>query len=132
MLLPKKLNIIFVSKTRNAGEQFAHIHNVRLMWLQAANPDLLKKKNKIEKKKMITQKALAGELNKSAKAIASLLEAGFELGKIKGLKPHPSVFWGYLISLESHHRSQIILCLKQAGHPVDKKIVFGLWEWGTK
>ena len=30
------------SKGRNVGEQFAHIHNVRLMWLQVADPDLMK------------------------------------------------------------------------------------------
>lgn len=128
----KNLNIISASKGRNVSEQFAHIHNVRLMWLQAANPDLLKGQTKMEKEKMITKKALAGELNKSAKALASLLEAGFEQGKIKGFKPHPAAFLGYLISHESHHRGQIVLCLKQAGRPVDKKILFGLWEWGTK
>src|SRR5258705_1020185 len=30
------------SKGRSAGEQFAHIHNLRLMWLKAAAQDLLK------------------------------------------------------------------------------------------
>ena len=32
---------VWASKGRSVGEQFAHIHNVRLMWLQAAAPDLL-------------------------------------------------------------------------------------------
>ncbi len=127
-----KLTIISASKGRNVGEQFAHIHNVRLMWLQAANPDLLKGQTKIEKEKPITKRALAVELIKSGKAIASLLEAGFEMGKIRGFKPHPAAFLGYLISHESHHRGQIILCLKLAGHPVSKKILFGVWEWGNK
>ena len=30
------------SKGRSVGEQFAHLHNVRLMWLKAAALDLLK------------------------------------------------------------------------------------------
>ena len=30
------------SKGRSVGEQFAHIHNVRLMWLKSAGPELLK------------------------------------------------------------------------------------------
>ena len=32
------LNDAVASKGRNIGEQFAHIHNVRLMWLKAAAP----------------------------------------------------------------------------------------------
>ena len=37
------------SKGRTVGEQFAHLHNVRLMWLKAAAPDLLAGLTKIEK-----------------------------------------------------------------------------------
>ena len=55
------LTDISASKGRNVGEQFAHIHNVRLMWLKAANPDLLNGQNKIEKG-VITQKQLTDEL----------------------------------------------------------------------
>lgn len=125
------LTDISASKGRNVGEQFAHIHNVRLMWLKAANPDLLNGQSKIEKV-AITKQSLKDELNKSATAITALLQSGFEQGKIKGFKPHPAAFFGYLISHESHHRGQIMLCLKQSGHPVDQKVQYGLWEWGSR
>lgn len=125
------LQDVSASKGRNVGEHFAHMHNVRLMWLKAANPELLATQNKIEKEN-ITKKQLASELTKSSNAIASLLTTGFKEGKIKGFKPHPSAFLGYLISHESHHRGQIMLALKQSRHPVDQKTQYGLWEWGSR
>lgn len=126
------LTCISASKGRNVGEQFAHIHNVRLMWLKAAAPDLLEGLTKVEKETTITKKMLSTELKKSADAIAALLKKGFEEGKIKGFKPHAYAFYGYLISHDSHHRGQIMLSLKQAAHPVDQKTQYGLWEWGSR
>jgi len=125
------LTDVSASKGRTVGEQFAHIHNVRLMWLKASAPELLEGLTKIEKD-VITKQLLAAELTKSAEAMATLLQTGLEAGKIKGFKPHAAAFLGYLISHESHHRGQIMLTLKQAGHPVDKKVQFGLWEWGSR
>ncbi|HXH19321.1 MAG TPA: DinB family protein, partial [Chitinophagales bacterium] len=79
-----------------------------------------------------SKKLLADSLKKSADAVKALLEKGFKEGKIKNFKPHPAAFFGYLISHESHHRGQIILALKQSGHPLDKKIQYGIWEWGSR
>jgi uncharacterized damage-inducible protein DinB len=120
------------SKGRSVGEQFAHIHNVRLLWLTAAKPDLLKGLEKIEKEKGITKSQLKKAITQSSKAINALLAASLKEGKVKGFKPHPMGFLGYLISHESHHRGQIMLCLKQSGHPADKKVGFGMWEWGVR
>ena len=118
------------SKGRNVGEQFAHIHNVRLMWLQVADVSLMKGLEKIEKEKGITKSILKKSLEASTKSIESLLEN--LNGKVKGFKPHATAFLGYLLAHEGHHRGQILLCLKQSGHMVDKKIQFGIWEWGSR
>lgn len=126
------LNDISASKGRKVGDQFAHLHNVRMMWLKVASPDLLKGLVKLDKEVKIDKALLVTELNKSAQAVAQLLEKGISEGKIKGFKPHPTAFLGYLISHESHHRGQIMLALKQSGHAVDQKTQYGLWEWGTR
>jgi uncharacterized damage-inducible protein DinB len=131
-LEPPSLGTFSASKGRNVGEQFAHIHNVRLMWLKSAAPDLLKGLDKIEKEIAGDKKLLSKSLEASGAAIKLLLERGLQEGKVKGFKPHPAAFLGYLISHESHHRGQIMLSLKQAGHPVDKKIAYGIWEWGVR
>ncbi|HEY6122997.1 MAG TPA: DinB family protein [Pyrinomonadaceae bacterium] len=121
------------SKGRSVGEQFAHIHNVRLMWLKSAAPDLLAGLAKIEKPAANDKKVLRKSLSASAQAIRSLLTRSVDAdGRIKGFKPHALAFLGYLISHESHHRGQIVLSLKQAGHQLDKKVLYGIWEWGTR
>ena len=121
------------SKGRSVGEQFAHIHNVRLMWLKSAAPELLKGLQKIEAEEATDKSMLRSSLVNSGKAIGMLLETSLQNeGKIKGFKPHAPAFLGYLISHESHHRGQIALSLKQSGKPLDKKIAYGLWEWGVR
>ena len=121
------------SKGRSVGEQFAHMHNVRLMWLKSAAPELLKGLVKLENDQANDKKLLAKSLADSGKAIGALLAQSLEAGgKVRGFKPHAAGFLGYLISHESHHRGQIALSLKQAGKPLDKKIGYGIWEWGVR
>ena len=130
---PAALVSLSASKGRTVGEQFAHIHNVRLMWLKSAAPELLAGLVKIEKEQAVDKKLLRKCLAESGETIKSLLSKSLrDGGKVKGFKPHVSAFLGYLVSHESHHRGQIILSLKQAGKPLDKKILYGIWEWGVR
>ncbi len=130
---PEALTAVSASKGRNVADQIAHIHNVRLMWLASAAPELLAGLEKIEKGKAADKNVLATALTASGRAIETLLRNSLATGgRIKGFKPHAAAFLGYLISHESHHRGQIVLTLKQAGHPLDKKTAYGLWEWGVR
>ena len=121
------------SKGRKVGEQFAHIHNVRLMWLKSADRELLEGLSKVEGKKALDKALLGASLEASSRRILELLRTALEEGgRVKGFKPHPAAFLGYLISHESHHRGQIALSLKQAEVPVERKVSYGLWEWGSR
>ena len=124
---------VSASKGRSVGEQFAHVHNVRLMWLKSAAPELLEGLAKVEKDGAGDADGLRAALHASAAAVEALLRRALaEGGRIRGFKPHAAAFVGYLVSHESHHRGQIALTLKQAGHPLEKKIAYGLWEWGAR
>jgi uncharacterized damage-inducible protein DinB len=130
---PESLQSHSASKGRSVGEQFAHVHNVRLMWLKSAAPDLLEGLNKIEAEQAKDKKLLRKSLIESGKAIGTLITRSLQAGgKVKGFKPHVTAFVGYLRSHESHHRGQIALTLKQAGAPLDKKVSYGIWEWGVR
>lgn len=118
-------------KGRTVGAQFAHIHNVRKMWLAQAAPDLDAPLEKLDPDAQ-TVDTLKQHLAASGEAIAAQLARAFETGKMKGFKPSPAAFLGYLIAHESHHRGQILMTLKQNGLLPPKKILFGLWEWGVR
>ena len=119
------------SKGRDVGKQFAHIHNVRLMWLKVAAPDLNEKQTKLDDN--ITKDFLKTRLTESGLAIEELIARAVDNGgKVKGFKPHVTAFLGYLLAHDAHHRSQIIIALKQSGHKIDQKIGYGIWEWGSR
>jgi uncharacterized damage-inducible protein DinB len=120
------------TKGRSVGKAFAHLHNVRLMWLDAAAKDLREGLTKFEADAPLDRAVLRSALESSAAAIEALLARGMEEGRIKGFKPHPMAFLGYIVAHESHHRGQIMLALKAGRHMVDRKVQFGLWEWGVR
>jgi uncharacterized damage-inducible protein DinB len=127
------LSDALTSKGRNVGEQFAHIHNVRLMWLKAAMPEELAALTKIEKELTLDKELLQSSLTDSGAAIERLIESACVNGdRVKGFKPHVTGFLGYMVAHDAHHRSQIIIALKQSGHQLDKKVLYGIWEWGSR
>jgi uncharacterized damage-inducible protein DinB len=129
---PAALNDVSASKGRSVAQQFAHLHNVRLMWLGVSAPELMEGLDKIEKENAADKKLLQKSLKASGRAMEELIKKGVREGRIKGFKPHVAAFLGYVISHESHHRGQIALSLKQSGHTLDKKTGFGIWEWGVR
>jgi uncharacterized damage-inducible protein DinB len=132
-ITPAALAGASASKGRNVGEQFAHIHNVRLMWLQSAAPELIAGLAKIEKREVTDKALLHRSLAESGWRVEQMLKQELEAGgKIKGFKPHPIAFLGYLIAHEASHRGEIGLILTQSNQPLDKKTAFGMWEWGVR
>jgi uncharacterized damage-inducible protein DinB len=116
---------------------FAHMHNVRLMWLKEAAPDVWEQQDRIETKtkpdkEAITKARLTNALTESGEAVATMLQRGIETGRIKGFKPHPAAFLGYIIAHEGYHRGEIGIILNQAGTPLEDKVSYGLWEWGVR
>ena len=118
-------------KGRSIAEVATHIHNVRLMWLSAADKTakLPPKLAQVQAKRVEVQAALKA----SSEAVLELLKKGLDnpAGKVPHFKPDVVAFAGYLIAHDSHHRGQIAMLARQLGHPIPAKTGFGLWEWGT-
>jgi uncharacterized damage-inducible protein DinB len=126
------LGMAMAPKHRTVFQLFAHMHNVRLMWLQAAAPELLKGLFKLEGENG-DKATLGAALEASGRAVEALVRKALAAGgKVKGFKPHVVAFVGYLISHESHHRGQIGWTLKNTNHRLDQKTAYGLWEWGVR
>lgn len=131
-LPPEALAARAGTRGRTVGEHFAHLHNVRLMWLQSAVPERLAGLAKLDKAAVPDAAQLGASLAASGEAIAGLLADALASGRVKGFKPHPAAFLAYLIAHESHHRGQVTQALRLAGFPLDPKTAFGLWEWGQR
>jgi len=115
---------------RTIAEIFAHMHNVRLMWLKAAAKDA-ELPAKLEGK-TCTLEEVKASLAESARSCSGLIEAALATpaAQVKNFKPDAAHFVAYLISHDAHHRGQISQLARQTGHPLPKKVNFAMWEWG--
>ena len=118
-------------KGRSIAGIATHIHNVRLMWLAAADKSA-KLGAKLDDEK-VSRKEVMEALSGSAKLVDKLLEKGLHdpVGRVPNFKPDVVAFVGYLIPHDAHHRGQISMLARQLGSAVPSKTAFGLWEWGT-
>jgi uncharacterized damage-inducible protein DinB len=118
-------------KGRTIAAIVAHMHNVRVMWLKAAArgskiPEQLDRTT-------VTPGQATKALERSRTALSAVLKSAVESdGRVKGFRPDVAGFFGYLIAHDAHHRGQICMLARQAGHPLSQKAMFGMWEWGTR
>jgi uncharacterized damage-inducible protein DinB len=115
-------------RARSVAEQYAHLHNARVTWLEVIAP-AAKTPEKIGKGEA-TRESVRRSLEASAAALASVIGEAEKAGKLPGYPRGPAAFCGYLLAHEGHHRGQILLHLKHAKMPVAKEVSFGIWEWG--
>lgn len=116
------------SRARSIADQLAHLHNVRILWLEPRLPEAARGLRKIEKG-AATRAVLEQALSQSADAIGEMLAEAERTGKLKSAKRGPVAFLGYALAHEGHHRGQILVHLKQAKMPIDSLVGFSLWEW---
>jgi uncharacterized damage-inducible protein DinB len=115
---------------RDVARQFAHMHNVRLSWLEVSAKDLTKGVTKLESKRIYSRADLKKHLTASADAIAAWLERGVaDGGKLKAFTRGVVPALGYFLAHEGHHRGSILLTLKQRGHKISTDVQYGIWDW---
>lgn len=122
------------ARGRSAVQMFAHIHDVRVLWLESgkALPPLAGVA-KLGKQDRYDRATLRAALAASGAGIDAMVAHSLETGKrIPGFKPHTTAFVGYLISHEGYHLGEIGVALHAAGFPLDRKTAFGMWEWGVR
>jgi uncharacterized damage-inducible protein DinB len=109
----------------------AHMHNVRVMWLKVAakGSDI---PAQLDRAKVTPVQAMRA-FESSRHALSVLLNNALAgEGRIKGFRPDVAGFLGYLIAHDAHHRGQIAMLARQLGHPLSQKVMFGMWEWGSR
>jgi uncharacterized damage-inducible protein DinB len=123
---------VVATKGWGLAAQFAHIHNVRVMWLDGAKVahglDKLATKGTTHDRAAL-RAALAASGTALETLVGELLRAG---RRMPGFKPHTTAFVGYLVAHSAYHHGEIGIIAQQSGVPIDKKHAFGLWEWGVR
>jgi len=116
-------------KGRDIAGIVAHMHNVRVMWLKATKGIVPEQLDKLT----VTPAQAKKALDKSRAALREVLHLSLAAdGRINRFRPDVASFFGYLIAHDAHHRGQITMLARQAGHAIPQKAMFGMWEWGVR
>ncbi len=115
---------------RTIALQFAHMHDVRLKWLEVCVPALYKTQAKINKEGKVDKALLKKQLTSSANALADWMKTADDDGKLKGYKKGIVFLLGYFLAHEAHHRGSILLTAKQSGIKLSDRLKWEIWDWG--
>jgi uncharacterized damage-inducible protein DinB len=116
---------------RSVGRQFAHLHDVRAMQLEARAKALAAGIRKFASKDEPARADLVDGLEDSARRIEDWIRyASAGVPGIRTFKRGVVQQVAYFVAHESHHRGSILLTLKVCGHPVERTVRDALWgDW---
>lgn len=117
-----------VGKGRVIRGVFAHIHNVRCLWLERRG-ESFEAPAKVDRES-VTQDELRAALSASSAAVVELIRASLAAGgHVPDFKPDIVGFVAYAIAHEAHHRGQICMLARLLGKPLPQAQGYELWNW---
>jgi len=123
---------------RTIAAIFAHIHNIRLVWLKHSAPHL-KCPAPLDPARCTMKQAAAGHKKSAAQCLRMLTDAlsdgrhrrvtKFSRGAWTRTWPAGGTMFAYMFSHEAHHRGQIIMLAHQLGYRLPVNASVGIWWW---
>lgn len=115
---------------RDVARQLGHIHDNRVRQLRARAKDLAEGLDVFPTKSSPSRAELEAALEASADAVGRYLaDLADGRPKRRSFRKGVATTLAYLVAHEAHHRGQVLLTLKVAGHPVPPDVRAGLWAW---
>jgi uncharacterized damage-inducible protein DinB len=119
---------------RSIAAIVAHMHNVRLRWLDAARRASKgtrppPKFDHLAASKDDAVKALDASSAAIAKVVGAALRGD---GEVPNFKAGAAALLYYMMTHDAHHRGQICLQAKLVGHPLPTAVGHGMWEWSKR
>jgi len=118
----------------------AHLHNARCMWIKTLGREHgITAPTRVDHRR-VARRQLVAALKHSSNGIEALLMLGLASGG--RVPPSRGYVWRnlsldvghvltYFVAHEAHHRGQIIMVARQAGHRLPRETTNGLWQWKT-
>ena len=123
---------------RSVGTIAAHVHNARCNWVKTLGREHGIAAPARVDPRHVSRRELVAALKRSGAGIEALLRLGLASGG--QVPPSKGYVWRnlaldvahvltYFVAHEAHHRGQILMLAREAGHRLPASITSRLWQW---